>query len=94
MLADLLNRAQSLKVAYTRCWETADEPAEQRGAAEDLVQVAGLFLEDAEEAKIRGLRARCICRSSTGDLSSDIAPTDAMEDLGGELVSAKRALAG
>ncbi len=92
LLADLLNRAEGLEIAFTRCYETADDPAECRAAAQELVRVAGLFLEDAQEAKTRGLRARCFCRNSTGSLDGvNIAENDKLEDLGGELVSAERA---
>jgi hypothetical protein len=92
LLADLLNRTEGLEVAFIRCYETAEDPAECRGAAEALVRVVGQFLEDVEEAKTRGLRARCFCRGSTGSLDGNsIAPKDSLEDLGGELVSADRA---
>lgn len=93
LLADLLNRAVAVESAYRRHYEATD--LDRQETLEDVYRVVGMFLQDVEEARTRGLRARIFDRDHIGALSSEsVNGDDSLEDLGGELVSAERAFHG
>jgi hypothetical protein len=81
VLAELLDRAEMLATA--RITSGSDD------APSMLARAVDLFLLDVEEARTRGLRGRLFCRIESGGLDAwSVDPTDLLEDLGGELVSA------
>jgi hypothetical protein len=81
VLAELLDRAEMLA--------TARATAGSDDAPSLLTRAVDLILLDVEEARARGLRARLFCRTGSGALDAwSVDPTDLLEDLGGELVSA------
>jgi len=83
LLAELLDRVAVL-AAIRRVGGRSRRP----GA---LTQALDLFLRDAEEARVRGLRARLFCRTETGILDPwSVDPADDLHDLGGALVPADR----
>ncbi|MGH7498682.1 MAG: hypothetical protein ACREL3_07515 [Gemmatimonadales bacterium] len=90
VLAEVLNRSLAVESAFRRHYD-ADESG-RRETADDLVRVVSVFLEELEEARTRGLRARIFCRDPIGTVDAcSILDQDDLKDLGGELVSAVRA---
>lgn len=54
-----------------------------------LTRALDIFLRDADEARVRGLRANLFCRTEAGALDPwSIDPMDDLQDLGGSVVSA------
>lgn len=54
-----------------------------------LTRALDVFLRDADEARVRGLRANLFCRTEAGALDPwSIDPVDDLEDLGGSIESA------
>jgi hypothetical protein len=91
LLAQVLNRALPLELAFRRVYEM-DDKVERQEALELLAGVVETFLEDIEEARTRGLRARLFAPTDTGTLTADCVPTADLAHLGGELVSVARAV--
>lgn len=95
LLAELLNRSVAVEIAFRRVYETHGTaiPGDHDEALQDLARVVDTYLEDVEEARVRGLRARLFCRAGgTGNVNSEgIDDQDNLKDLGGELVPANRA---
>ena len=89
LLAEVLNRSLPLELAFRRVYET--EKLERQEALALLTAVVSTFLEDVEEARTRGLRARLFALTDTGTLTSECVPAMDLEDLGGELVTIARA---
>lgn len=53
-----------------------------------LTRALDVFLRDADEARVRGLRAQLFCRTEAGALDPwSIDPVDDLQDFGGPLVS-------
>jgi hypothetical protein len=74
LLADILNRAAGLAGPMGYC-EKVDYPE----AVDAFCAAVRAFLDDCEEARIRGRRARLFCEDSNGVLCAD--SNDTKEDL-------------
>ena len=94
LLAELLDRAEVVEAAWWGLYHAAHSDGLGRTeATHGLIRAVEMFLKDADEARTRGLRARLFARDEVAGLNHEVVHSrDTLEDLGGELVSAERAL--